>query len=378
MTMMVATRLLRRGTRRITATSTSKSIAISTTPQSLSRGSWLAARLKSTQATNTSSDGGGGTVLHSEWINNNSNNNEDNETANDNHTIVFLHGLLNTGRNVQTMAKKMCAATGRLGLLVDLTGHGTSKGRNDPGVTVTFDTCLADIHATLKAAGIAGTDSDSDDKVTLVGHSLGGRLALQYAHEQYHDCLEHVWLLDTVPGQPHASVVRILQIAEAVLIQPQWPGITGQEVTAMLKDQYGMDQPTAAWLASGFTVNSETGQASFAFDTKVARDLLEGAGRQDLMYTLQQTVYRSSSDHTQNVYNNNHHTSTNNRNTVKVDFVRGLKNTAWEASGHLPTLATLMEQHRDHFCFHAVQAAHNVHSEDLPGLMQAVSRVYKL
>jgi pimeloyl-ACP methyl ester carboxylesterase len=335
-------------------------------------------------------------VLHSEWINNN-NSNSNNDG---NHTIVFLHGLLLSGRNVQTMAKKMCAATDRPGLLVDLTGHGSSKGKNDLDQTVTFDTCLADIHATLVSAGIAGESDDGNHpKITLVGHSLGGRLALQYAHEQYHDRLQHLWLLDTVPGQPHASVVRILDAAEAVLEQhqwsvlgqphanvvrildaaeavseqQQWSGITRAEVTAVLRDKYKLEQATAAWLASGFTINPKTGKAAFAFDTQVARELVEDAGRQEFMYQLQQTVSRSDSDHRQNVhnYNNNHH-------PVRVDLVRGLKNTAWETCGHLPALHNLTEQQQDHFGIHTVQAGHNVHAEDLPGLMKAVDLVYKL
>jgi pimeloyl-ACP methyl ester carboxylesterase len=324
--------------------------------------------------------------LHSEWINsNNTNNNDDqdyeSQNGMDHHTLVFLHGLLGSGRNVQTMAKKMCAITDRPGLLVDLTGHGSSVRRNDPDRPVTFDTCLADIHATLISKGIASGDSDSDncgDKVTLVGHSLGGRLALQYAHEQYHDGLDHVWLLDTVPGQPHASVVQILEIAEAVLEQQQWSGITRKEVTAILQHQYGLDVPTAAWLASGFRVRKETGRAEFGFDANVARDLVEDFGRQDFMHELQQTVFRSCSDHTQNEYNDNNNASAHNRNPVRVDLVRGLKNTAWESSGHLPTLHNLTVQHQDQFGFHSVQAGHNVHVEDLPGLMQAVDRVYKL
>jgi pimeloyl-ACP methyl ester carboxylesterase len=314
-------------------------------------------------------------VLHSEWIG--SNNDEQNEGDND-HTIVFLHGLLGNGRNIQTMAKKMCASLDRPGLLVDLTGHGGSKGRNDPNVTVTFDTCLADIHATLTSAGIGAGNDYEDSQVTLVGHSLGGRLALQYAHEQYHDRLAHVWLLDTVPGQPHASVVQVLKIAEAVLEQQQWSGIKKKEVIALLTGQYGMDSPTAMWLASGFTVNKETGKAEFGFDSKTARDLVEDFGRQDFMYELQQTVFRSDSDHTQNVHNNNTNKSANNNNPVRVDLVRGAKNTAWEASGHLPTLHNLMVQHKDQFGFHTVQAGHNVHVEDLPGLMQAVDLVYPM
>jgi hypothetical protein len=139
-----------------------------------------------------------------------------------------------------------------------------------------------------------------------------------------------------------------------------------------------LDISMAQWLASGFAVNKETGKAQFGFDAKVARDFVDSFGRQDFMHELQQTVFRSDSDHTQNEYNNNNNASAHNRHPVRVDLVRGAKNTAWEASGHLPTLHSLMLQHQDQFGFHTVQAGHNVHVEDLPGLMQAVDRVYKL
>jgi hypothetical protein len=71
--------------------------------------------------------------------------------------------------------------------------------------------------------------------------------------------------------------------------------VTRKEITALLTQQYGLDTATTVWLASSFTVHADihTGTAEFGyarlgFGTKVARDLVEDFGHQDLMYELQQ------------------------------------------------------------------------------------------
>jgi hypothetical protein len=132
-----------------------------------------------------------------------------------------------------------------------------------------------------------------------VGHSLGGRLALQYAHEQYHDQLQHnMRLLDTVSGRPHASVVQVLEIAESLLDKPNqhWSG-----VTCDAERNHGTVDPT---VRTGYSDDCMARvvvygpcrypywhggiQLRLGFGTKVARDLVEDFGHQDLMYELQQ------------------------------------------------------------------------------------------
>jgi pimeloyl-ACP methyl ester carboxylesterase len=124
--------------------------------------------------------------LYSEIVGNNSNE----------MSTVFLHGLLGNGRNLKTFAKQVCTVTDATGYLVDLRGHGksrltTTSSHHSSTATHSFDACVKDVAESTKDLSMT----------SIVGHSWGGRIALQYAATQRSDSLQRVWLLDTVPGQ---------------------------------------------------------------------------------------------------------------------------------------------------------------------------------
>ena len=77
-------------------------------------------------------------------------------------------------------------------LLIDLRGHGKSRltGSQIPEKH-SFTSCVQDVAMTTKSIPVT----------SIVGHSWGGRMALQYAAKMPSDTLERVWLLDTVPGK---------------------------------------------------------------------------------------------------------------------------------------------------------------------------------
>ena len=82
--------------------------------------------------------------------------------------VVLLHGFLGSGQNLRGLARRWGErAPGRF-LFPDLRGHGTS-----PPLTADSDLAqlAADVMATAAAAGFT-------PPLTLVGHSLGGRVAL--------------------------------------------------------------------------------------------------------------------------------------------------------------------------------------------------------
>ena len=108
-----------------------------------------------------------------------------------NHT-VFLHGLLGNGRNLKTFAKQACKASDSTGYLMDLRGHGQSR-ISDAQLqqTHSFASCVEDVASATQSIPVT----------SIVGHSWGGRMALQYAATSPSDSLERVWLLDTVPGK---------------------------------------------------------------------------------------------------------------------------------------------------------------------------------
>jgi pimeloyl-ACP methyl ester carboxylesterase len=133
------------------------------------------------------SSGANGTVvpLHSEVISNK------NESGG--HT-VFLHGLLGNGRNLKTFAKQVCKETNATGYLMDLRGHGKSRlppNNNCGPQQHSFEACVQDVAQATESIPVT----------SIVGHSWGGRMALQYAAKMPPESLERVWLLDTVPGK---------------------------------------------------------------------------------------------------------------------------------------------------------------------------------
>lgn len=82
--------------------------------------------------------------------------------------LVFLHGLFGQGKNFTTIAKAMTPLASSM--LVDLPNHGRS------GWT---DTLSLDDLADALAPTVAGFGGDSG--VTLIGHSLGGKVAMRFA-----------------------------------------------------------------------------------------------------------------------------------------------------------------------------------------------------
>src|SRR3954470_8533691 len=85
-------------------------------------------------------------------------------------STVLLHGFLGSGKNLRTLAQRWSAVSpDRTLLLPDLRGHGESPpltARSD------LDSLAEDVLAA--AAALPGP-------VSLVGHSLGGRVALAAA-----------------------------------------------------------------------------------------------------------------------------------------------------------------------------------------------------
>jgi len=98
--------------------------------------------------------------------------------------IVCLHGLVQNGRIYEGLGQRL-AAQGRSVLAVDLRGHGRS-GRKPPW---NVDTHVGDLMQTLEEAGV--------ERMTLVGHSFGARLAIDAA-TRLGERVERLVLLD--PG----------------------------------------------------------------------------------------------------------------------------------------------------------------------------------
>jgi pimeloyl-ACP methyl ester carboxylesterase len=182
----------------------------------------------------------------------------------------------------------------------------------------------------------------------VVGHSFGGRLALEYvaAAGASGEPLEALWLLDTVPGQAHESVDQVLA-AVTDIVGKNRP-IERNELVQVLTETYGMDKGVAQWLGSSY--NAKTGD--FGFDLRLVRDLKPEFANQDFVGLLRSILETNSTEA-----------------ATVVHLVRGGKNGAWSVPV-LAELEALAKEFPQTFHMYVLPTAgHWVHVDDLPGLV---------
>ncbi len=84
--------------------------------------------------------------------------------------LVLLHGLLGSGRNWQTAGSGLAeAAGGRNVWALDMRNHGKSPWSD----VMTYDAMVSDV--------VSWLDSQAMDAVDLMGHSMGGKVAMALA-----------------------------------------------------------------------------------------------------------------------------------------------------------------------------------------------------
>ena len=275
--------------------------------------------------------------LHHEWIGDSSSNSGGN--------ALFLHGLLGNGKNIRALAKNVVQKknTGS-GLLLDLRGHGRSPSLEGPH---TFDACVQDVHRTL--------DSHNAQPSLVMGHSWGGRIALQYVHsllEDREDELPALWLLDTVPGQAHDSVQEVLGAVFAM----EEDGLTDRKsVATRLVQEHGLDTSIAQWLAASLKRGDSKDLLKWGFDVDVVKDVLPQFENQNFHGMVRDILEEGG----------------------KVHLVRGGRNGAWEEKPEILEEVEDLKSYgsSDSFQLHTLEnAGHWVHVDDLPGLLELVER----
>jgi len=168
--------------------------------------------------------------------------------------VVLLHGFLGSARNLATLARALAGSDPGLGVVaLDLTGHGESPPL-PPGADSA--TLAADVLATARGLGLP-------EPLALVGHSLGGRVALR-AGLLEPAALASVTLLDVAPGPlPDAGVAAVV---DALRRAPDAVATRGQARAHLVAA--GIPVATAEWL----TLNLEPADGGYRW--RVDREAL--------------------------------------------------------------------------------------------------------
>jgi pimeloyl-ACP methyl ester carboxylesterase len=177
-------------------------------------------------------------------------------------TIAFLHGILGRGSNLRTIARRFVEARPQwTAWLVDMRGHGRSpKGTPSPSLeTAARDVVNMSARATPPLHAI-------------VGHSFGGKVALEVARIGAMASLEHVVVIDSVPGirEPLRGDDSALAVIEKINALPSTLASKSDFVGALVAS--GITGAVAQWLAQ--SVEKEGDHVRFVLDLEEIRALI--------------------------------------------------------------------------------------------------------
>jgi pimeloyl-ACP methyl ester carboxylesterase len=155
------------------------------------------------------------------------------------HTAFVLHGALGSGQNFSRFVQRLARERPEYRyVLVDLRHHGQSSGAPPPN---TLAACAGDLAALAEALGAAPR--------VVIGHSFGGKVALEYGRQGARD-LEQIWVLDSLPGaRDELEDTEIARVIRAVRAVPM-PAASRRHVVEHLMQESGLSGGLAEWMAT--------------------------------------------------------------------------------------------------------------------------------
>lgn len=180
--------------------------------------------------------------------------------------LALLHGFLGSGRNLATLARGLAAGAPHYSVYAfDLPGHGASPSMPPD----------ADL-GTLAHAVLAAARDIAPAPWTLVGHSLGGRLALKAALLAP-GAVARLTVLDITPSPlpPGGETARVV---EALVGAPETA--PGRETFRAWFTRAGLAPALTDWLLLNLT--RDGGQLSWRIDRRALADLYPKINAEDL------------------------------------------------------------------------------------------------
>lgn len=190
-------------------------------------------------------------------------------------TAFVLHGILGSGRNWATFARRMVRAAPQWQLvLVDLRCHGASNGFAPPHSVAA---CAADLGELAAHLG--------QEPEVVVAHSFGGKVALTFARDVAAS-LRRVWLLDApagsaTPGGGADEVERVIAALAGIEQPVASRGAVQEAVQAA-----GLSLSLARWMTTNLRRVDEG--LVWSFDLDGVRSLLQSYREIDLWDVLEQ------------------------------------------------------------------------------------------
>ena len=190
--------------------------------------------------------------------------------------MLFLHGILGSGPNWRTIAKRFVTARPHWGaVLVDLRMHGASQSFAPPHTVAAAARDLVALEPLLPGP-IKG----------VLGHSFGGKVALDFTEREGERLgLERVFLIDSSPGprvdrRGSESTVAVVEMLSS--LPETFP--TRQAFISEVQAR-GYGSAIAQWLA--MNLDRDGDQLRFGLDLSAIRALLDDYFTRDLWPVLE-------------------------------------------------------------------------------------------
>jgi esterase len=194
--------------------------------------------------------------------------------------MFFLHGILGTGANFRSFARKVVTARPSWGaVLVDLRAHGASRSMPPPHGVASAAADLVELEERLPGSVRA-----------VLGHSFGGKVALAYLDDRARRdpaAITRLFLLDSNPGlRPEArgSESTLEVIAMLRTLPPTFA--TRRDFIEQVKAT-GHSERIAQWLAMNLARTGDGAAFRFAIDLDAIDALLADYFARDLWHVLE-------------------------------------------------------------------------------------------
>ena len=303
--------------------------------------------------------------------------------------IVFLHGILGSGQNLRSFARRIANAyPGTKCVLIDLRAHGDSPSMDVPGTTATVDACAEDVARLVAHLGIAPD--------LLWGHSFGGKVVLsllsnetlqqhvndvarstgggtsgdagEYASSDAsdHGVCKAAWVIDSQPGlvelkgfdsNPNKQSVEGI-IGTLAQVPP--PFDSKEDVMTQL-GKHGIERSIQKWMTTN-VIRNEEDQFVWKFDISVVKELFVDYCNKDMWPVMGGVGNGGGGGGGGGDGADGKGGGETTALPVELHLVRALKNPFWDRPSTPVLLQSALDQN-PHMRVHDVDAGHWLHAE---------------